>query len=559
MMQSYPPCVSGRLNLDRWFGCFYLCQGKSLASVRRKGAPMKNSQFHSWSNPSSATPLSADRNPSPKLEPEWAIVIWDNQQSRQQLISRLLGQWGLHVRWIKEFSAIEQVKCSCQCSIAVVALGAYPSADNLGLKVIRSLKQNGFEVIGYEEDAHSWSLGVQCQSLVAGASGLLDSAKQAFPQELRRLLTRFLHTEVERQNEEARIKNKMRELGIVGESAAIFSIFRQVLRISKLSDIPILITGESGTGKELLAHAIHQLDGKRGNGPFVALNCGAISPHLAESEFFGHRRGAFTGADRDRKGLIRTAEGGVLFLDEIGELEEALQVKLLRVLQERHVLGVGEDQEVTVSVRVIAATNRNLEELVQQGKFRADLFHRLNVLSLHVPPLRERPVDIKPMIEHFLERNTSLQPAGLLSVDRDFIEALARIDLPGNARQLENLVRCALVHHDGSTPLNLSDLPSEVWQQLIKQEESLSSPLDQEDEEGESRRSPPKTPPEGITSHLVNLLEANGWSLSQSLQYCERLLLEAALRVKHGNQSQTAHLLGITPRSVYGKIRKYHL
>ena len=152
----------------------------------------------------------------------------------------------------------------------------------------------------------------------------------------------------------------------------------------------------------------------------------------------------FTGADRDRKGLIRSADGGVLFLDEIGELDDALQAKLLRVLQENRVLGVGEDREVSVSVRIIAATNRDLDAMVQQGKFRADLFHRLHVLSIHIPPLRERPADLKPLIEHFLQKYQFLKPAEPLSVAPDFIDALTQLELPGNARQLENLVRWAL-------------------------------------------------------------------------------------------------------------------
>ena len=197
----------------------------------------------------------------------------------------------------------------------------------------------------------------------------------------------------------------MKRLGSVGESQAMMAVFHTVLRVSPLSDMPVLITGETGTGKELLAHAIHQLDPKRCHGPFIALNCSALSPGLAESELFGHRRGAFTGADRERKGLIRAAEGGVLFLDEIGELDDALQAKLLRVLQENRVLGIGDDQEVAVNVRIIAATNRNLDAMVQQRTFRADLFHRLNVLAIHIPPLRERPADLKPLIEHFLEKH----------------------------------------------------------------------------------------------------------------------------------------------------------
>ena len=281
------------------------------------------------------------------------------------------------------------------CALAVVALGACPAPGDLGVEAIRSLKQKGFKVICYADGAPSWPLRVRCQLLVAGACWLLDSVTAAFADELQRLLAHLLQAAARRRDEEARVKGVMQELGGVGESQAIMDVFQTVCRVSPLSDLPILITGETGTGKELLARAIHRLDRKRCQGPFVALNCSAISPGLAESELFGHRRGAFTGAERDRQGWIRAAEGGVLFLDEIGELDIALQAKLLRVLQEHRVLGVGEDREVSVSVRMIAATHRNLEAMVHHGTFRADLFHRLHVLTIHIPPLRERPADLK--------------------------------------------------------------------------------------------------------------------------------------------------------------------
>ncbi|MBI4491109.1 MAG: sigma-54-dependent Fis family transcriptional regulator [Deltaproteobacteria bacterium] len=456
-------------------------------------------------------------------------------------------------------SAIEEVELSSRCSIALAALGAQPSAGNLGLEVIRALKQKGYKIISYEESAESWPLGLQCQALLAGSLRLLDSAKADFAQELRRLLAQLLQAEAVKWGEEEKIRVVMKDLGLVGESQAMISVFQWILRVSALSDLPTLITGETGTGKELVAHAIYKLDPKRGNGPFVALNCGAISPGLAESELFGHRRGAFTGADRDRKGLIRSAEGGILFLDEIGELDDALQTKLLRALQENRVLGVGEDQEVSVNVRVIAASNRELEKMVQQRKFRADLFHRLNVLSTRIPPLRERPEDIKPLIEYFLQKYRSLNPAVSTSVRPDFVEALTQVELPGNARELENLVRQILVNKDDKSPLDLSDLPIEVWQQLSEQVRSPLVPSEQVSERKEMQTSMAKTLQHDIPSYLVNLLEANGWSLSQSLRYCERLLLEAALHAAHGNQSQTARLVGITPRSVYNKLRKHHL
>jgi two-component system response regulator PilR (NtrC family) len=313
----------------------------------------------------------------------------------------------------------------------------------------------------------------------------------------------------------------MKGLGIVGESPAMISVFRWILRVSRLSDLPALITGETGTGKELLAHAIHQLDPKRRSGPFVAVNCGAISAGLAESEFFGHRRGAYTGALQARRGLIRSAEGGILFLDEIGELGDDLQAKLLRVLQDNRVLAVGEDREVAVNVRILAASNRDLHRMVEQGRFRADLYYRVKVLSIQIPPLRERPGDLEPMIRHFLGKYQHLNPLASHSVG--------------------------------------PDLPPEVWRELSDRGKDPSVQADQGRELRDMRRPSRKPPGLEIDSSLASLLDGDGWSLSRSIQYCERVLLEAALHRTHGNQSQTARLLGITPRSVYNKVRKHYL
>ena len=505
-----------------------------------------------------AEPLS---NPEHVLKPpdsSFSVIVWDHQRTRFELITRAISQCGALARWADSLPTIQHTECSPACPIALVALGARSATENLGMEVVRALKQKGFKIICYEDGAHAWPLGIQCHPLLAGALKLLDSAKEDFAAELSRLLAQLLHAEVVRRADEQRLKVTMRNLGIIGESAAMISIFRWIERVSALSDLPLLITGETGTGKQVLAYAIHRLDPKRRHGPFVAVNCGAISSGLAESELFGHRRGAFTGADRDRKGLIRAAEGGVMFLDEIGELDDALQVKLLRVLQERRVLGVGDDQEVPVSVRVIAATNRNLSAAVQHGKFRADLFHRLNVLSIHIPSLRERRADVGPLIEHLLDKNKSLLTAGSVSAGPDFIEALKRIDLPGNVRQLENLVRRALVNKVTSTPLTLTDLPAEVWQQLAEQEDFYGIRSEQSDSDDPGKPAH-ETAPQTLSSGLINLLDTHGWSLAQTLRYCEKVLLEATLRRKQGNQSQTARLLGLTPRSIYSKIRRYHL
>ena len=520
---------------------------------------MGTRQPRAWSAPGPALPRLTAPDLRDTSEPPWTILLWDPRPARLEVVSRLIVTCGARLRCNDEVSAIPQVESSRGCALAVVALGACPSPGDLGVEAIRSLKQKGFKVICYADGAPSWPLSVRCRLLVAGAFWLLDSATAEFAHELQRLLTHLLQAAARRRDAEEHVKSVIKQLGGVGESQAIMEVFQTVCRVSPLSDLPILITGETGTGKELLARAIHRLDLKRRQGPFVALNCSAISPGLAESELFGHRRGAFTGAERDRQGWIRAAEGGVLFLDEIGELDPALQAKLLRVLQEHRVLGVGEDREVSVSVRMIAATNRNLEAMVQHGTFRADLFHRLHVLAIHIPPLRERPADLRPLIEHFLEKNRFLKPTGPLSVDPDFIAALTQVELPGNARQVENLVRWALVNKDDETPLTLHDLPLDIWQQLSEQEtgrQGQSAPVS----EGQNLlQSAPDIPQQHIPSSIISLLDLNGWNLAQALQHCERLLLEAALHRAHGNQSHTAQLLGITPRSIYNKLHKHQL
>ena len=520
---------------------------------------METRQPHTWAAPGSVLPHQMASDLRYTSEPPWTVLLWDPQPSRFQGVSRIIAACGARPQCYAEVSATPQVESPHPCALAVVALGACSLPGDLGVEAIRSLQRKGFRVICYADGALSWALRVRCQLLVVGAGWLLDSATTEFAHELLRLLTHLLQAAASRRAEEDRVKGVIQQLGGVGESQAILAVFQTVCRVSPLSDLPILLTGETGTGKELLARAIHRLDPKRCQGPFVALNCSAISPGLAESELFGHRRGAFTGATHDRQGWIRAAESGVLFLDEIGELDIALQAKLLRVLQEHRVLGVGEDREVAVNVRIIAATHRDLEAMVHHGTFRADLFHRLHGLTIHIPPLRERPADLKPLIEHFLAKYQSLRPTGPLAVDPDVITALTQVALPGNVRQVENLVRWALIHKDDETALTLRDLPRDIWQQVLEQETCHQGQPAPMSEKKDHLLSTPETPHQPLPSAIVSLLDRNGWNLAHMLQHCERLLLEAALHRAHGNQSRMARLLGITSRSVYSKLHKHHL
>jgi DNA-binding NtrC family response regulator len=472
------------------------------------------------------------------------VLIYDQNRVRKQLIEQLIYSAGGHIIEIEDPGKTSN---SWSSAVAVIALGN-AAMDHAEVDVIRSLKNQGVYVIAYADHIFSWPIAFRCRALLGGSSLLLDSATNTFLEELRQTVERFWENQKGQYWERQQLTERMRELGLIGSSSQMISVFRWVARVSALSDFPVLINGETGTGKDLFANALHQLDTKRKSGPFIAANCGAISSSLAESELFGHRRGAFTGAEADRKGLFRAADGGVLFLDEIGELALPLQAKLLRVLQEDRVLGVGFDREVPIDVRVIAATNKNLESMVAHGTFREDLYHRLNVLAVTIPPLRERKEDLEPLIEYFLTKYANMNQGSKRRVGSEFLEAVRRVDLSGNARQLENIVRRALVNSSGSESLSLSDLTPAEWDQLAR------CPSDRV-----TRIEVAGTERADVQPDFLRILDQHGWNLSRSLEFCERALLECALEHARGNQSHTARLIGITPRSVYNKVQKHKL
>ncbi len=246
---------------------------------------------------------------------------------------------------------------------------------------------------------------------------------------------------------------------IIGRSDPMLALFRMIESIARTSST-VLITGESGTGKELVARAIH-FNSLRRDGPFVALNCGAVPETLLESELFGHMRGAFTGADTNKKGLLEIAERGTIFLDEIGEMNVTMQVKLLRVLQERRYRRLGATEEASADIRVVAATNQDLAALVAEGKFREDLYYRINVIPLQLPPLRERSDDVPLLAEHFLEKHAARAGKTVRGITQEATELLVAYRWPGNVRELENVIeRCVALE---ATPVILADtLPAHI-------------------------------------------------------------------------------------------------
>jgi len=323
-------------------------------------------------------------------------------------------------------------------------------------------------------------------------------------------------------------------LGIVGPSNAMQSVRKFIAKAASLSDVPVMISGESGTGKELIAKAIHRMDEKRHNKAFIAVNCSAISKTIAESEFFGHRRGSFTGAVSDRSGYFGAAHGGTLFLDEISELDLSLQPKLLRVLQEGMVLPVGEEHEREIDVRVITGTNKDLSEQILEGTFRLDLFHRINVLSLHIPGLRFRKDDVTPLFYYFLNKHRSCYKNPITEVDSQVLSLLLRLDFKGNVRELENLSRQILFRKSFGNCIEMLDIPPEII-------ESAITPSFSREEEAAKR-------------FLVEKVE-EGHSLKEVLVKCEELLLEWAYHQAEGNRTEMARKLRTTTRNIFNKMR----
>jgi DNA-binding NtrC family response regulator len=485
------------------------------------------------------------------------VLIHDPRTQSTDAVDEIVAACGLRARRVPEAAALARLRPNGDTGIAMVASSGEAGAAAPMQEAVGILKKKGYTVLCYWSSAGRWALGAQCRLLLAGASNVLDSTDPAFARDLREQLLRLLEARTESQREEQRTRAQMTSLGVVGSGPAITGVYRWVQRVSALSDLPVLIGGETGTGKEMVARAVHRLDPRRSAGPFVPVNCSAISTGLAESELFGHRRGAFTGAQQDRKGFVRAASGGVLFLDEIGDLDLALQGKLLRVLQERRVLAVGHDEEEPVDVRVIAATHRDLADLVRRQLFRADLLHRLNVLSVRVPALRERPEDVEPLVRHFMARAADVPPSAVVA-SRDLVRALRRVELPGNVRQLENVVRRAMVTWRRGDTLSVCDLPPELWIEIahVADQPAEVAPEPNPDEVAADDRSPAAAP---ALVDAVGVLEAASWQLDRALALCEQTIVSAALGVSRGNRSRAARLLGISPRSIFNKLRKYHI
>ncbi|MDH5358182.1 MAG: sigma-54 dependent transcriptional regulator [Gammaproteobacteria bacterium] len=312
---------------------------------------------------------------------------------------------------------------------------------------------------------------------------------------------------------------------ILGETEVMRALRGKITKLAR-SQAPVYISGESGTGKELVARLIHEL-GVHADKPFVPINCGAIPTELVESEFFGHKKGAFTGAIADKEGLFQTAHGGTLFLDEVADLPLMMQVKLLRAIQERAIRPVGSHEELTVDVRILCATHKNLAESVKQGMFREDLFYRLNVIELKVPPLRERTEDIPQLAEHILRQLAEKNGIQVPSLAKDAMAALQQYSFPGNVRELENILERALTWNDDGE---------------ISAEDLLLPELKQS---------------KGINEPQITVLSTT--DLGSQLEDQERQLITEALESTRWNKTAAAKKLGITFRALRYKLKKLNL
>ncbi len=374
------------------------------------------------------------------------------------------------------------------------------------------------------------AFGTHLTALGAMAEGAFDFIEKPFKMdELKFQIERALRVSELASNQ---IHPKGDEIGflpipMVGRSPAINRVFDVIRKVAQ-APTSVLITGESGTGKELAARAIHEFS-NRAKGPFVVINCGAIPENLMESELFGYSAGAFTGAVGAKLGLIPSAQGGTLMLDEIGELPQHMQVKILRTIQERKVLAVGSVEEIHVDVRFITATNQNLEKMVRRGTFREDLYYRLNVVEVQMPPLRDRREDIPLLAGYFLRRFSQQTGKTIRAMEKETLDALLQFPFPGNVRELENIIERAVAFETRDV-LSIDHLPPHV----LRGHGLGHGPLPAEI----------SLPPEGM-------------DLEETLASIERNLMSDALRRTSGNQTDAAELLGISFRSIRYKIQKY--
>lgn len=446
-----------------------------------------------------------------------SILIVDDDAAHRTMLKTLIDGWGyetfeaddgtiaidlvhersfdmilMDVRMLKisGLEALEQIK-QMNPAIPIIIMTAYASVDT----AVTALKAGAYDYLTKPLDFDILKLSIE-RSM------------------------EHIHLRKENRMLKERLGNHFDTQNIIGQSKAMKNVLETVMQVAP-SEATVMITGQSGTGKELIAGAIHY-NSPRKEGPFVKINCAAITETLLESELFGHEKGAFTGADRKKEGKFYLANGGSLFLDEVSEMSLPMQVKLLRVLQEREITLVGGEDVIKIDVRLIVATNKNLQELIQQGSFREDLYYRLNVVNLEIPPLSKRKEDIPLLAQHFLNMFSEKNRKQIKGFTPEAMEHLVQYDWPGNVRELMNLIERGVVLSQ-SNFLDASDLPITS---KPGSETTESNPLDKTNE-------------------------------NVSLDQVEKETILKTLELEGGNKSATARKLGITRKTLHKKLKQY--
>ena len=464
--------------------------------------------------------INLDEGLPAEVAPLRVLVVDDDQPHAQAVAESLL-------------------RVQCECTIATSGVeGAQLIGEQDFDIVLTDLVMN--EIDGFEILRRSKQQQPETEVILITGHGSIDSAVTAMQQGALTYLTKpldlaELRTVVQKASRSLQLTRSNLELkrrldekfgfkGVVGSSPQMDRLISTLRQIAPTS-ATVLIQGESGTGKELVAQAINN-NSDRKNKPFVALNCAALSESILESELFGHTKGAFTGAVSERKGRFEYANGGTLFLDEVGDMPMPTQIKLLRVIESREIMRVGSNEPVKVNVRLISATNADLEEAVSSGSFRKDLYYRLKVMTINIPPLRERRMDIPLLCDHFIREFSQLHNKQIESLDSEMRKLLMSADWPGNVRQLKNIIE-SMVVIDTDTILDHNDLPNP---------EDLGVKLEE-------------LPSSATPSALVG----------KSLDEVEKYFIAEALQLTKGNREEASHLLGIGERTLYRKIKQYQI
>ena len=454
------------------------------------------------------------------------ILIVDDEAFIRENLERILAEDGY--RPFSTDNGEDALKLVGEEEVDLVLLDLNLGSKS-GLDVLKTLREVDPEVLviiitGY---------GTVESAVEALKMGAYDYIKKPFKADAIRLIVRLALETQNLRREVRQLKREGQEKGLpgadmVGSSAELLQVYRQVREVAKHETATVLIGGESGTGKELVARAIHNLSPRRER-PFIEINCGSLPFNLLETELFGHERGAFTDAKTRKIGLFEEANGGTIFLDEIGEMDMNLQVKLLRVLEDRKIRRLGGARNIDIDVRVVAATNRNLKQAIEEKTFREDLYYRLNVFPIFVPPLRERREDIPPLLDYFLKRFSREFNKRIREVSRDALDLLLRYHWPGNVRELRNVVEriCIMSREEVIRP---ELLPSEIFGSAPQKDSPFSFEI----------------PPEGIL-------------LDEMIGEIEKELIGKALKITGANIAKTARLLNVPRGTLRYKVEKYGL